>query len=75
MLVFAGVLLLINAFFNIIVWPTFWRRIAKDPRARNDHGKPTRFFVVHAILIGFALLIGAASAVAGIVALVSAATA
>ena len=60
-------LLLINAAFNVIVWPTFWRRVARDPRARDAAGKPTRFLLVHAILIGAALVIAIVSAVVGII--------
>lgn len=66
MVVFAGILLLINALYNIVVWPRFWTRVAKDPRARDDHGRATRFLTVHAILIGIALLIAVISAIAGI---------
>lgn len=71
MIVFAGVLLLVSAFYNIIVWPRFWSRVAKDPRARNDHGRPTRFLIVHAILIGIALILAVLSAVVGIMLLVA----
>lgn len=66
MVVFAGILLLINALYNIVVWPRFWTRVAKDPRARDDQGRATRFLTVHAILIGIALLIAVISAIAGI---------
>lgn len=69
MLVLAGILLLINAVYNVIVWPRFWTRVAKDPRARDAEGRPTRFLTVHAVLIGIALLIAAASAVAGVLVL------
>ena len=62
-------LLYANALFNILVWPTFYRRIAKDVRARDAAGKPTRFLIVHAVLIGIALALGVASAVAATVAL------
>lgn len=64
------VLLFANAAFNILVWPTFYRRVAKDPRARDAQGKPTRFLVVHVVLIATALVLAAASIVAGIAALV-----
>lgn len=71
MTVFAGILLLVNAFYNVIVWPQFWKRVTADPRARDESGKTTRFYRVHAVLIGIALLIAAASAVAGIWVLVA----
>ena len=64
-------LLLVNAAYNSIVWPQFYKRIARDPRARDENGAPTRFFTVHAVLIGVALLIAAASAVVAIIALTS----
>lgn len=64
-------LLFVNAAFNLLVWPRFYARVAKDARARDAHGKPTRFLMVHAVLIGCALLIGVASAVAGVIALVT----
>lgn len=65
MATFLAVLLLVNAAFNVIVWPRFWKRVAADPRARDEHGKPTRFLTVHAVLIGVALLLAVASALAG----------
>ena len=71
MVVFAGILLLINAFYNVVVWPRFWTRVAKDPRARDEQGRATKFLKVHAILIGIALLIAVVSAIAGIMLLLS----
>ncbi|WP_426325261.1 SCO4848 family membrane protein [Microbacterium sp. E-13] len=64
-----AVLLFLNAAFNVLVWPTFYRRVAKDPRARDSQGRATRFLVVHGVLIGFALALAAASVVAGVAAL------
>lgn len=63
-------LLLINAAFNAIVWPRFYGRIAKDPRAHDDTGKATRFLIVHAVLIVLALALALASAVAAVIAIV-----
>lgn len=63
-------LLLANAVFNIVVWPRFFTRVAKDPRARDENGRPTRFLIVHAVLIGLALLLALASAIVAIVAIV-----
>lgn len=70
MMIFAGVTLLVNAFFNVIVWPQFWRRVTSDPRARDAQGKKTKFYTVHAVLIVLALIIAAASAFAGIALLI-----
>lgn len=69
MTVFAGVLLLVNAVYNAVVWPRFWTRVAKDPRARDEQGRATTFLKVHAVLIGVALLLAAASAVVGLIVL------
>lgn len=70
MLTFAGILLLVNAVYNIVVWPRFWTRVTKDPRARDEQGRATRFLKVHAILIGIALVIAVVSGIAGILALI-----
>jgi hypothetical protein len=64
--VFLGILLLANAVFNVVVWPQFYRRVAKDARARDAAGRPTAFLRVHAVLIGVALVLAVVSAVAGI---------
>ncbi|MBQ9917492.1 SCO4848 family membrane protein [Microbacterium sp. NPDC016588] len=65
------VLLFANAVFNAVVWPRFYPRIAKDPRARDAAGKPTAFLVVHTVLIAIALVLALASVIAAIAALVS----
>lgn len=64
--VVGAVLLLIGAAFSVLVWPTFLRRVAKDERARDARGGPTRFLTVHVTLVAIALLIAIAQAVAGI---------
>ena len=71
MIVFAGIVLLINAVYNVVVWPRFWTRVAQDPRARDAQGRATKFLTVHAVLISVALVIAAASAVAGVMLLVA----
>ncbi|PTT17087.1 hypothetical protein DBR36_11640, partial [Microbacterium sp. HMWF026] len=60
-----------NAVFNAVVWPRFYPRIAKDPRARDAAGKPTAFLIVHTVLIAIALVLALASVIAAVVALVS----
>jgi hypothetical protein len=65
------VLLFANAVFNAVVWPRFYPRIAKDPRARDAAGKPTAFLIVHVVLIAIALVLALASAIAAIAAIVS----
>jgi len=63
-------LLLANAVFNVVVWPRFFMRVAKDQRARNAEGRPTPFLIVHTVLIALALVLALASAIAAIAALV-----
>lgn len=64
-----AVLLFVNAAFNAIVWPRFYKRVANDPRARDADGRPTTFLKVHAVLIAIALVLAVISALAGIAAL------
>jgi hypothetical protein len=62
-------LLLVNAAFNVLVWPSFFRRVSRDPRARDADGRPTRFLTVHAVLVGTALLLAVVSALVAVIAL------
>lgn len=64
-----SVLLFINAAFNVVVWPRFYKRVANDPRARDADGKATAFLKVHAVLIAVALVLALVSVIAGIAAL------
>ncbi|MEB4614987.1 SCO4848 family membrane protein [Leucobacter sp. M11] len=66
MITLAAVLLLVNALYNAVVWPQFFKRVKADERAFDENGKATRFFTVHAWLIGIALVIALVSLVAGI---------
>jgi hypothetical protein len=67
--VFLAVLLIANGVFNIAVWPTFFRRVARDPRARTAAGAATPFFTVHLVIVSVALVLAAVSLVAGVLAL------
>ena len=64
-----SVVLVVTALWNLLIWPRFWQRVAKDPRARDDAGRPTRFFTVHAVLIGVSLVLAVAVGVLGVVTL------
>jgi len=66
-----GILLLLNAAFNVFNWPTFLKRVARDPRARDAAGRPTKFLRVHQVLVVVAMLLAAASAVFGVWVLVA----
>ncbi|GMA29699.1 SCO4848 family membrane protein [Arenivirga flava] len=72
MIVLLSVLLLVNAVWNVVVWPQFLKRVAKDARARDEHGKATPFLIVHVVLVSVSLALAVASGVAGIVGLLHA---
>jgi hypothetical protein len=63
---FAAIVLFLSALFNIVAWPRFFKRVSSDPRGRDAAGKSTAFYRVHAVLLAIALLLAAASVVAGI---------
>ncbi|MBL3686849.1 hypothetical protein D3248_07785 [Leucobacter zeae] len=67
-----AVLLFINAAFNFVVWPQFFKRVVGDPRAKDAQGRATAFLRVHVVLISIALVIALISVIAGIAALVGA---
>jgi uncharacterized membrane protein len=67
--VFAAVLLIVAGVWSLAVWPQFLRRVMKDPRARDAAGKATRFLTVHLVLVSISLVLGAATAVIGVLAL------
>lgn len=65
-------MLFLNAAFNVVVWPTFYRRVTADPRARDENGKATTFLTVHAVLFAIALVLALVSLLLGIAALTGA---
>lgn len=67
-----AIVLFLNAAFNAVVWPQFYKRVAKDPRAKDASGKATTFLKVHAVLFGIALVLALVSLLAGIAALTGA---
>lgn len=67
-----AVVLFLNAAFNVLVWPRFYKRVATDPRARDADGKATTFLKVHAVLIAIALVLALVSVIVGIAALAGA---
>lgn len=67
-----AIVLFLNAAFNVIVWPRFYKRVADDPRARDDNGRATPFLIVHVVLIAVALLLALVSVAVGVVGLVGA---
>ena len=62
-------ILIVNGVFNFAVWPTFFRRVARDPRARTAAGKATPFFTVHLVIVTVALVLAVVSLVAGVLTL------
>ena len=65
-IVLSGVVLLLNAAFNVVAWPTFLRRVARHPRAHDAAGRATTILRVHAVLTAIALVLAAASLVLGV---------
>jgi hypothetical protein len=70
-IVLLAAVLLVNAVFAVVVWPTFYRRVAGDQRARDDSGRPTAFLTVHRVIVGAALTLALASAVVAVIGLIS----
>ena len=64
-----SVLLIVTAFWNLLIWPRFWTRITKDARSRDEQGRTTTFYRVHAVLIGVSLALGIAVGVLGVLTL------
>lgn len=52
----SGFLLAVGV-WNWLIWPTFIKNIAKDPRSFTG-GRPTAFFLVHLVLTVVSLSIG-----------------
>ena len=67
--VFASLVLIIAGVWSLVVWPQFLRRVMKDPRARDAGGKATRFLTVHVVLVSISMVLGAATAVIGVLGL------
>jgi hypothetical protein len=66
---FASLVLIVAGLWSLVVWPQFLRRVLKDPRARDAAGKATKFLTVHVVLVSISMILGAATAVIGILAL------
>ena len=67
---FLAWVLVISGFWSLVVWPQFLRRVMKDPRARDDAGKATKFLTVHIVLVAVSMILGAATAGIGIAGLI-----
>lgn len=67
--VYASLVLIVAGVWSLVVWPQFLRRVMKDSRARDSAGKATKFLTVHVVLVGVSMVLGAATAVIGILAL------
>lgn len=67
--VLLSVVLIISGVWSLAVWPQFLRRVMKDPRARDEAGKATKFLTVHVVLVSVSMILGAATAAIGIAAL------
>lgn len=67
--IFASLVLVVAGVWSLVVWPQFLRRVLKDPRARDAAGKATKFLTVHVVLVSISMVLGAATAVIGVMAL------
>lgn len=65
-----ALILILTGIWTIIVWPAFLRRILKDPRSRTATGSPTRFLTIHIMLVSTSIILGLATGVIGIRALI-----
>lgn len=61
----AAAFLLTTGVLQWVIWPTFLHNIWKDPRSFS-HGSATGFLVVHAVLTGVSLVLGAGLITIGI---------
>jgi Na+/proline symporter len=66
-----SVLLILAAAWNLLIWPRFFARVAADPRSRDQAGRRTRFYTVHAVLVGVSLALALAVGVLGVTTLVA----
>ncbi|WP_255767879.1 SCO4848 family membrane protein [Pseudarthrobacter sulfonivorans] len=66
---FAALVLIVAGVWSLVVWPQFLRRVMKDPRARDAEGKATKFLTVHVVLVSISMVLGAATAVIGVMGL------
>lgn len=67
--IFASLVLVVAGVWSLVVWPQFLRRILMDPRARDASGKATKFLTVHVVLVSISMVLGAATAVIGVMGL------
>lgn len=64
-----ALVLILTGVWTLIVWPPFLRRVFKDPRAKNENGSATRFLKVHFMLITTSMILGLATGIIGLRAL------
>jgi hypothetical protein len=62
-------ILIVAGVWSLVVWPQFLRRVMKDPRARDAAGKATKFLTVHLVLVSISMVLGAATAIIGVLGL------
>ncbi|WP_298253408.1 SCO4848 family membrane protein [uncultured Arthrobacter sp.] len=66
-----ALVLILSGVWSLVVWPPFLRRVLRDPRSRDGDGRGTRFLKVHIMLVSTSMILGAATAVIGVRALVA----
>lgn len=65
----AAWILILASVWSLVVWPQFLKRVMKDPRARDAAGKATKFLTVHMALVSISMVLGAVTAVIGVMGL------
>lgn len=65
-MMWVGIFLLVNAAFSALVWSRLYARIDNDERSRDENGKKTKFYKVHAALYSIELLLAITSVVLGV---------
>jgi uncharacterized iron-regulated membrane protein len=66
-----AVVLIVAGVWSLVVWPQFLKRVMKDPRARDAAGKATKFLTVHVVLVTISMVLGLATAIIGVAALLA----
>jgi hypothetical protein len=61
-----SVFLLAFGVWSWVIWPTFLKNVADDPRSWAAGGGPTGFFLVHLVLTIVSILLGTAIGILGI---------
>ncbi len=65
-LTWVGIFLLIYAAWGAFSWSRLYARVTRDPRARDENGKRTKFYKTHATLYAIELILALIAIVFGV---------